>query len=378
MSELINPQLVALDATYGGTKDDVIRALARLVADAGRSTNADGLAEDAFAREAKSVTGMPGGLAIPHCRSEHVTVPSLAFARLSPPVDFGAKDGPADLVFMIAAPASGDQEHMKLLTKLARAWCGRTSPTPFGRRPAPPKSSAWFPRSSPLRSRSAPAAAASRRGPGGRAGSRHSAEPPTIVAVTACPTGIAHTYMAAEALEAAGTKAGIKLLVEPQGSVGAERLDPKVIAAASAVIFATDVGVRDKGRFAGLPEISTSVKSGIHDADELVSRALAAADDPNAPRVAGDGGGSGSSGRGAVATGGGGGGGLGTQVRTALLTGVSYMIPFVAAGGLLIALGFLLGGYELALSDYGPDKDQGLADFVLGSSNLTQPASRLA
>ena len=76
---------------------------------------------DAFAREAKSSTGMPGGLAIPHCRSEHVTESTLAFARLSPPIDFGAKDGPADLVFLIAAPASGDQEHMKLLTKLARA-----------------------------------------------------------------------------------------------------------------------------------------------------------------------------------------------------------------------------------------------------------------
>ncbi len=368
MSELITPKLVALDATYGGTKDDVIRALARLVTDAGRSTNADGLAEDAFAREAKSVTGMPGGLAIPHCRSEHVTAPSLAFARLSPPVDFGAKDGPADLVFMIAAPASGDQEHMKLLTKLARALVRKDFTDALRSATSTAEvvslvSSVVAPEESSAAPTTADAAAVP--------AARQSAEPPTIVAVTACPTGIAHTYMAAEALEAAGAKAGIQLLVEPQGSVGAERLDPKVIAAASAVIFATDVGVRDKGRFAGLPEISTSVKSGIHDADQLVARALAAAEDPNAPRVAGDGGGSGSSGRGAVATGGGGIGGLGTQVRTALLTGVSYMIPFVAAGGLLIALGFLLGGYELALNGYGPGKDKGLADFVLGSSSLT-------
>ncbi len=121
MSELINDRLVTLDASYGETKDDVIRALADIVAADGRATNAEGLADDAFAREAKSVTGMPGGLAIPHCRSEHVTEPTLAFARLSPAVDFGAKDGPADLVFLIAAPAHGDQDHMKLLTKLARA-----------------------------------------------------------------------------------------------------------------------------------------------------------------------------------------------------------------------------------------------------------------
>src|SRR6476620_2902566 len=121
VSPLINDRLVALNASYGDTKDDVIKALAGLVAADGRSTDAEGLAGDAFAREAKSVTGMPGGLAIPHCRSEHVFEPTLVFARLAPPVDFGAKDGPADLVFMIAAPAAGDQEHMKLLTKLARA-----------------------------------------------------------------------------------------------------------------------------------------------------------------------------------------------------------------------------------------------------------------
>ncbi len=346
MSELITPQLVALDATYGGAKDDVIRALARLVADAGRSTNAAGLADDAFAREAKSVTGMPGGLAIPHCRSEHVTTPSLAFARLAPPVDFGAKDGPADLVFMIAAPASGDQEHMKLLTKLARALVRkdftdalRSATTTdevvslVAAVVAPEASSAGGTESTDAPTTTADAAAVP--------AARQSAEPPTIVAVTACPTGIAHTYMAAEALEAAGAKAGVRLVVEPQGSVGAERLDPKVIASASAVIFATDVGVRDKGRFAGLPEISTSVKSGIHDADQLVSRALAAADDPTAPRVAGDGGGSGSAARDT------GDQSVFVQARTALLTGVSYMIPFVAAGGLLIALSFLLGGYQV-------------------------------
>ena len=119
--QLINEQLVVLDQALGDTKDDVIVALAQRVADAGRSDNPDGLANDAFAREAKSATGMPGGLAIPHCRSEHVTESTLVFARLAPPIDFGAKDQAADLVFMIAAPASGDQEHMKLLTKLARA-----------------------------------------------------------------------------------------------------------------------------------------------------------------------------------------------------------------------------------------------------------------
>ncbi|MGA9343747.1 MAG: fructose PTS transporter subunit IIA, partial [Nocardioidaceae bacterium] len=179
MSELINPQLVALDATYGGTKDDVIRALARLIADAGRSTNADGLAEDAFSREAKSVTGMPGGLAIPHCRSEHVTVPSLAFARLSPPVDFGAKDGPADLVFMIAAPASGDQEHMKLLTKLARALVRKDFTDAL--RSATGTAEVVSLVSSVVAPDESPAPAAAAEAPAAVPAARHSAEPPTIV-----------------------------------------------------------------------------------------------------------------------------------------------------------------------------------------------------
>src|SRR5919107_6169957 len=118
---MITPELVRLDVSLGSDKHEVIRALADQVAGAGRTSDPDGLARDALAREATSATGLPGGIAIPHCRTEHVDVPTLAFARLSPPRDFGAKDGPADLAFLIAAPAGGDQTHLQLLTKLARA-----------------------------------------------------------------------------------------------------------------------------------------------------------------------------------------------------------------------------------------------------------------
>ncbi|GAB3295430.1 PTS transporter subunit EIIA [Epidermidibacterium keratini] len=374
MSELITTDLVVLDANFGQSKDDVIRGLVALVAADGRSDDADGLAADVFAREAKTSTGMPGGLAIPHCRSEHVTEPTLAFARLDPKVDFGAKDGPADLVFMINAPAEGDQLHMKLLTQLARALVRkeftdalRTAATPeevvelvreVVQPPAQPAAESAPAASAPKPSSSEPTR------PAQSASAAPDAEPMTIVAVTACPTGIAHTFMAAEALEAAGKKAGVNLVVEPQGSVGAERLDLQTIKDARAVIFATDVGVRDKGRFAGLPEIATSVKNGIHEADGLVARAVAAADDPKALRVSADGADD------TGATSGGGGEGWGTRLKTAILTGVSYMIPFVAAGGLLIALGFLLGGYEVAAGEYG-DANQNLADFVLSSHSIT-------
>src|SRR3954466_9359050 len=119
--EMITARLVRLDVSLGSDKAEVIHALAAQVAEAGRTQDAAQLARDALAREATSATGLPGGIAIPHCRTAAVEVPTLAFARLSPPTDFGAKDGPADLAFLIAAPAEGDATHLTILTKLARA-----------------------------------------------------------------------------------------------------------------------------------------------------------------------------------------------------------------------------------------------------------------
>ena len=138
--------------------------------------------------------------------------------------------------------------------------------------------------------RAAPAAPAARR---------------SIVAVTACPTGIAHTYMAAEALEAAAARAGVDIAVETQGSAGSTPLASDVIARADAAIFAVDVGVRDRGRFAGKPLVASGVKRPMDDADSMIAEALRYADDPGAPRVEGAAGG----GAGAAASTGGGGGG---------------------------------------------------------------------
>src|SRR3954447_15779773 len=108
MSDLITRALVRLDADLGVEKHDVIRALAGIVSDAGRTSDPDQLAADAIAREGTAPTGLAGGIAIPHCRTTAVDEPTLAFARLQPMVEFGAKDGPAALAFLIAAPAGGD------------------------------------------------------------------------------------------------------------------------------------------------------------------------------------------------------------------------------------------------------------------------------
>ncbi|VXB74980.1 fused fructose-specific PTS enzymes: IIBcomponent; IIC components [Nocardioides sp. AX2bis] len=177
--------------------------------------------------------------------------------------------------------------------------------------------------------------------------------------------------MAAEALEAAAERAGVELAVETQGSAGSKPLAPGVIAAADAVIFAVDVGVRDRSRFAGKPLVSSGVKRPIDEGDAMIAEALRVADDPHASRVEGAAG-SGGEDRGSA------GESFGGTVRRVLMTGVSYMIPFVAAGGLLIALAFLLGGYEIV---FGGTKD-GVAvniaqDMVLNNSlfNLPDPSA---
>ena len=118
---IINTDLVLLDVDAGADKETVIGRLVGRLADAGRTTDTEGLIGAAMAREAQSATGLPGGIAIPHCRSPYVDTASIGFARLKPAVDFGAPDGPADLAFLIAAPEAGGAEHMKLLSSLARA-----------------------------------------------------------------------------------------------------------------------------------------------------------------------------------------------------------------------------------------------------------------
>ncbi|GAA4830898.1 fructose PTS transporter subunit IIA [Luteimicrobium xylanilyticum] len=116
---LITPELVALDVETTD-RDAATRALVGLLADAGRVTDADGFLADVKAREAQMATGMPGQVGLPHARSEHVTVPSLAVGRVPAGADWGGPDGPATLVFLIAAPAGGDADHLKILAALAR------------------------------------------------------------------------------------------------------------------------------------------------------------------------------------------------------------------------------------------------------------------
>ncbi|HEY8721909.1 fructose-specific PTS transporter subunit EIIC [Pengzhenrongella sp.] len=351
MSALITPQLVALDQNLGSDPSTVIRKLAELVVAAGRATEVEGLYADAIARESKTATGIPGGLAIPHCRSTAVLEPTLAMARLTPAVDFGSKDGPADLVFFIAAPAGADTEHLKLLAKLARSLMKKDFTGSLREAKSPDEIVELVTAVVSPTPDAAAAAATESAAADAAASAGRSADAISLVAITACPTGIAHTYMAADALAAAAREAGVELHVETQGSAGLTPLDPAVIAAAGAVIFAVDVDVRGKERFVGKPVINAPVKRGIDEPAKMIAEALAAAKNPNARRVTGGldpGADSDEAGE-----------HMGQRVKRALLTGVSYMIPFVAGGGLLIALGFLLAHYQIALGTTADDVIKG-------------------
>ncbi len=194
-----------------------------------------------------------------------------------------------------------------------------------------------------------------------------------FVAVTSCPTGIAHTYMAAENLEQAGKDAGHDVQVETQGSAGTVPLSDDVIAAADGVIYAADLEVKGKERFAGKPFIDVGVKKAVHDGPGVLAAAIAAVE--NAPKASAGTAGAApvaaspaSSGSSATRT-----VGTGTRIRQWLMTGVSYMIPFVAAGGILIALGFLFGGDDVVTKLYGGDLNGVTYQDTAGSLPLGFP-----
>ncbi|MET7798738.1 fructose-specific PTS transporter subunit EIIC [Streptomyces decoyicus] len=395
MSELITSELVDLDLS-AETKDAAARSLAERMVAHGRVTDLEGFLADVAAREAQMPTGLDGGIGIPHCRSTHVTEPTLAFGRSASGIDFGAPDGPADLIFLIAAPAGGDADHLSILSTLARSLMDesftgalrsatepeRTAALIRGDEPAEePSAQAPVPAQTPetdaraetdartekdARPETAPEAEGA-PGPDASPGptaapteatapaaateapseapseappaAASAAAPFRIVAITSCPTGIAHTYMAAESLEKAGQAAGVEVFVETQGSAGFKRLDPQLVTDADGVIFAHDVEVREKERFAGKPTVDVGVKAGINRPAELiaevrqkaergeVSGTARAAAPMDKDAEAGD--------------------GFATRLRKWLMTGVSYMVPFVAAGGLLIALAFAIGGYTI-------------------------------
>ncbi len=372
---LMTPELVRLDVAPPGDKHAVIGMMADIVAATGRAER-DGLEAGLLKREESFATGMPGGFAIPHCRTEAVHEAALALVRLSEPVDFGSADGPADLIIAITAPAGTDDQHLKLLAQLSRALirpeflaalrgastpeevsalvmdvvapeeAGTDAQAAGAATSEEPADAAVGTGAAPTAaqtsgSASASAASASAAASSTATSDEASADAPVLLAITSCPTGIAHTYMAAESLENAAKDKGIELHVETQGSGGITPFTDEQIARASALIVAADVNISGRERFAGLPLVEHPVKRAISHGGEMIDEAVAAASDPSARRVQAGAATSEKAESGTSQS-------WPRRIQGAVMTGVSYMIPFVAAGGLLMALGFLVAGFDVA------------------------------
>ena len=327
--DLLSTDKIALGAT-AADKDGAIDLLVDLQDKSGCLTDRKTYKEAILAREAQTSTAIEMGIAVPHAKSGCVTSPSLAACILKEGVDYGAMDGqPSDLFFMIAAPLDGDL-HLEILSHLMVLLMDFNFVSEL--RAAPDAKTfmevidkyeaAKFPEEV---SAEAPAPA------------ENASSSPRILAITACPTGIAHTYMAAEALEKMGKEIGIPVKVETQGSGGAKNiLTQAEIDACDDIIIAADKEV-DLARFDGKHVLRVPVSDGIHKPEELIRQAPSAPIYHHSGEVAHE-----------VTN-----ENIGRKLYKQLMNGVSHMLPFVIGGGILIALAFLLDDASIDYANFG-------------------------
>lgn len=267
INDLLKPQSILLHADIKD-KQTAIDTLIDLHDKAGNLTDKEEYTRGIMAREAESTTAVGEGIAIPHCKSAAVENPGLTVMTVDEGIDYGAPDGkPSNIIFMIAAPMDGDL-HLEVLSRLMmllmdldlrKTLLAANTPEEF-LNALNEAEAAKFPEAV----EEAPAAAPVEEKPSGY----------RVLAVTACPTGIAHTYMAAEALEQQANKMGISIKVETNGSGGAKNvLTPEEIANAEAIIVAADKQVA-MARFAGKKVYRTKVADGINKPEELINTAL--------------------------------------------------------------------------------------------------------
>lgn len=359
ITELLKLDSIALGVKASG-KEDAIDILVGLMEQGGRLNDKAGYKEGILARESLGSTAVGEGIAIPHAKVAAVKEPGLAAITIPDGVDYEAFDGSAaNLIFMIAAPDGEADTHLEALSKLSTLLM--TPGFKDGLLQAKTKEAFLkvIDDAEAARYEKKTAAAASEgvaagndadvsgnSSVSGKSGYR-------VLAVTACPTGIAHTFMAAENLENTGKKLGIPLKAETNGSAGAENvLTAAEIAAADCIIIAADKNV-EMARFDGKPLIQTSVSEGIHHAEDLIHKAVSG----TVPVYHHAGGGAGEAGEA-----GGSSDGLGRTIYKHLMNGVSHMLPFVIGGGILIALAFLFDNYEIDPSNFG--KNTPLAAYL--------------
>ncbi len=313
--DLLKPEAIKLNQAIAD-KSEAIEKLIEVHASVGNISDKDLFREEILKREELGTTAVGDGIAIPHAKSECVVSPGLAALTVPNGVDYGAPDGkPSEIIFMIAAPLDGDL-HLEVLSRLMTLLMDEKLREALKNAKTPEEFLSAIDKME----------------------SERFEEPKTeekkegyrVLAVTACPTGIAHTYMAAEALEKAGREMGYSLKAETNGSAGAKNvLTPEEIANCDGIIVAADKSV-EMSRFDGKPVLSVSVSDGINKPKELIQKikdgSVPVYHHSGAKNVA-------ESGQHESA---------GRKLYKHLMNGVSHMLPFVVAGGIFIALGFLI------------------------------------
>lgn len=362
ITELLKKESIELGVKVSD-KEEAIDRLVSLMDAGGRLKDTAGYKEGILAREALGSTAIGEGIAIPHAKVEAVKEPGLAAMVVPEGVDYDAFDGSlANLLFMIAAPAEGADVHLEALSRLStllmnpgfkEGLIGAADKDEFLRiideaeveRFGAPEGEAG-------QNAKEDAETGAKAGAKAQAGAEaDTSSGYRVLAVTACPTGIAHTYMAAENLENTGKKLGIALKAETDGSGGAQNvLTREEIAAADAIIIAADKNV-EMARFDGKPVIMVPVADGIHKAEELIKRAV----DGTVPVYRHTGAAGGES----VPEGS---DSIGRTIYMHLMNGVSHMLPFVIGGGILIALAFLFDDYSINPANFG--KNTPLAAYL--------------
>lgn len=362
ITDLLDPRSISLDAAPTSKSETLDKAV-ELMAASGKLSDVEAFRKQVYAREEESTTGIGEGIAIPHGKCDAVKKPGLAAMVIKNGVDFDSLDGePVTLLFLIAAPNTKDNVHLDVLSKLSVLMMDENFSDSLRNASSVEDFLSIIDKADAeqagiderLAADSGEEAADTNGENVAQAGGQEiqaqkaGAETeqtagPKILAVTSCPTGIAHTYMAAEGLEKAARARGWKIKVETRGSAGAKNvLTAQEIEAADCIIVAADAQV-PMDRFDGKRVIECQVSDGISKAPELLERAAsgevpvyhAASSGSSSPAKAASGGKSGS---------------VGHQIYTQLMNGVSHMLPFVVGGGILIAIAFLIDGFSVDMN----------------------------
>lgn len=349
--DLLAAESINLNCTPAG-KTEALNQCIDLMAKSGKIADVETYRKGVFAREEEGTTGIGMGIAIPHCKSDAVTKAGLAAMVVKDGVDFESLDGtPAKIIFLIAAPNTEDNVHLQVLSKLSVMLMDEQFTNSLINAGSVDEFLNII--DSAEKAKDEKEAAKEAKEP-----VEVKKDDVFIVAVTACPTGIAHTYMAAEAIEKKAKELGYQVKVETRGSAGAKNvLTDDEIAKATGVIVACDTNV-PTDRFDGKKVIECQVSDGINKTEELVKR-IAAGDAP-VFKASGKKEASHSSIGGKES--------IGHQIYKHLMNGVSHMLPFVVGGGILIAIAFLIDGFSVDLNSLPADQRANFGTITQGAA----------